>query len=489
MPSSPLVTRRRMLAGSGLAVVAAALPPRRTHAASGDTGPDGFRIIRARPGAVKLRGPELSATPIWGYDGTVPGPLLRVKRGQEVKVRLVNDLSEPTVVHWHGLRLPNAMDGVPHLTQEPIAPGRSFDYRFVAPDGGTFWYHTHFRSSGQLGRGLYGALIVDEPEPVAVDRDVLLVLDDWRLSEAGAIDEASFGSAHDAAHAGRLGQYLTVNSLDTLDIPVRTNERLRLRLINAANARVMALRLDRHRAKIMAIDGQPSEPFDARDGRVTLGPGARTDLIVDATLEGGAKAPFVLEYGRGQELLVARLVYDAGPPLRPAPLGPPQPLPPNPLPERMDFAGAFRLEVPMDGGAMSAMMMGGMMGRGMMGPGAAPGAGGIDPRAGLFWALAGRSSTGHDGAPLFQVKRGRTVVLNLPNRTAFPHAMHIHGHHFRLLDRLDDGWKPYWLDTVLIQREQSARIAFVADNPGKWLIHCHMIEHMETGMAAWFEVT
>jgi len=485
MTSTPSLSRRRFLGASGIALVGSILPAQWTVAASGETASDSFRVLRARSGEVKLRGPDQAATAIWGYDGTVPGPLLRVKRGEEVKVRLINELSEPTAIHWHGLRLPNAMDGVPHLTQEPVAPGKSFDYRFVAPDAGTFWYHTHFRSSGQLGRGLYGALIVDEPEPMAVDQDLLLVLDDWRLTEAGAIHE-SFGNAHDAAHAGRLGQYLTVNSRDTWDIPVRTNERLRLRLINAANARVMVLRLDRHQAKVIAIDGQPSELFEARGGRVTLGPGARIDLLVDATLEAGAKAPLVIEYGRSEELVVARLAYAEGEPARSAPLGEPKPLAANPLPERMDFAGAFRLDVPLDGGAMSAAMMGGMMGGGT-GPATKPR--GIDPRAGVFWALSGRSSTGHGGPPLFQVKRGRTVVLNLPNRTAFPHAMHVHGHHFRLLDRLDDGWKPYWLDTVMVEPRQGARIAFVADNPGKWLIHCHMIEHMETGMTAWFEVT
>jgi FtsP/CotA-like multicopper oxidase with cupredoxin domain len=155
----------------------------------------------------------------------------------------------------------------------------------------------------------------------------------------------------------------------------------------------------------------------------------------------------------------------------------------------MNFVNAFRLDVPLDGGAMSPAMMS-MMRSGMdPGSGGAPKPGAINPREGLFWAMADRSSAGHGGPPLFQVKRGRPVVLNFPNRTAFPHAMHLHGHHFRLLDRLDDGWKPYWLDTVLIEPRQSARIAFVADNPGKWLIHCHMIEHMETGMTAWFEVT
>jgi FtsP/CotA-like multicopper oxidase with cupredoxin domain len=401
-----------------------------------------------------------------------------VRQADGLRVRVGNGLPQATDVHWPGIRLPNAMDGAPHLTQMPIEPGASFDYRFVAPDAGTFWYHSHLRSSEQLGRGLYGALIVEEPAPVAVDQDIPLVLDDWRLGDDGQIHE-SFGLAMDASHAGRLGQYLTVNGQDSLDIPVRQNQRLRLRLINAANARVMQVRLDRHRATVMALDGQPTEAFELRNSRIILSPGSRADLFVDATLDAGATAPLVLEYGRGEELPFARLTY-RGDAARSRPLDPPKALPANPLPERINLADAYRLNVPLDGGAMSMMMRGGMMGGGMMGGMAG---------SGMFWALANRSSSGHDGPPLFRVKRGRPVVLTLGNRTAFPHAMHVHGHHFRVLERLGDGWKPYWLDTVLVDVEQTERIAFVADNPGKWMIHCHMIEHQETGMAAWFEVT
>jgi FtsP/CotA-like multicopper oxidase with cupredoxin domain len=406
-----------------------------------------------------------------------------VKRGEEVRVRLVNELPEATVIHWHGLRLPNAMDGVPHLTQAPIEPGQSFDYRFTANDAGTFWYHSHLYSSEQLERGLYGVLIVDEPESVDVDRDVTLVLDDWRLTQDGAIDEKTFRSFHDAAHAGRIGGHVTVNSAPSLDIPVKANERMRLRLVNSANARLFALRLAQHDVRVMAVDGQPAEPFLARDGRITLAPGSRADIFVDATLAPGASAPILVEDLRRQETLLARLSYEAAGAARPARRPDAKPLPANPLPERIDFRNAFRLDIPVEGGAMSDLMRRGMTGQGAETPGH-----GIDPRA-RIWTMAGFASSGHHGPALFAVRRGRAVMISFMNRTAFPHAMHLHGHHFRLLDRLDDGWRPFWLDTVLIEPQQTVRIAFVADNPGKWMIHCHMLEHMETGMAAWFEVT
>ena len=455
------------------------------------TAQNDWRILRAQPGATVLRATGTAPTAIWGYDGIVPGPTLRVRRGEEVRVRLVNGLPEPTTIHWHGLRLPNAMDGVPHLTQAPVEPGASFDYRFVAPDAGTFWYHSHQFSSEQLARGLYGALIVEEAEPVEVDRDLTLMLDDWRLNRDGSIHTESFRSMHDAAHDGRIGEHLTVNGVPQFDIPVRGNERLRLRLINAANARVMTCRLARHRAVIIALDGQPTEPFIARDSRITLSPGNRVDLFVDALLEPGSVAPLILE-DRDSQVEIARLVYDSGSPLRPAPLGEPRALPANALPARMAFSQALRIDVPLDGGMMSMAMRDMMRDRR---PGEQSAGDRSAPRraegfsGAPVWAMAGKAADGHGGPPLFRVDRGRTVVMAMANRTMFNHAMHIHGHHFRLLDALDDGWKPFWLDTVLVAPAQTSRIAFVADNPGKWMIHCHMLEHQETGMAAWFEVT
>jgi len=425
---------------------------------------------------VRLRGSQAPATAIWGYEGQVPGPLLRLKRGTELRVRLINELPEPTLIHWHGLRLPNAMDGVPHLTQQPVEPGKSFDYRFIVPDAGTFWYHTHQYSSEQLERGLYGALIVDELDPVPVDQDVVLILDDWRLTQTGAVDEASFRSPRDAAHAGRHGPLLTANSSSDFSISIRPRARVRLRLINAANARVMPIRIPGQTAWVMALDGQPAEPFIARDSRVILSPGARADLFLDMPETG--HLPVVIEDMRS-ETTVARLVAE-GAPAQPRPE--PAPLPANPLPTRIDLRNALRIDMPIEGGAMSELLMKRLR-DGMEIPGH-----GIDPAA-RFWTLSGQASSGHHGPPLFSVRRGRAVTVAFRNNTAFPHGMHLHGHHFRLLDNLDDGWKPFWLDTVLVLPRQTARIAFVADNPGKWMIHCHMLEHQETGMAAWFEVT
>jgi FtsP/CotA-like multicopper oxidase with cupredoxin domain len=429
-----LLTRRRVLS-AGIAVTAFAAAGPRNGARAAES--DGFRVLRARPGTAALRGADNPPTPIWGYDGLVPGPTLRYRRGEEVKVRLVNELPEPTSVHWHGVRLANAMDGTP-LTQAPIPPGGSFDYRFTPPDAGTYWYHPHINGSRQLGRGLSGVLIIDEAAPVMVDRDVALVLADWPRNAAGAIDAANDGSEH-----------LTVNGQSALDIPVRGNERLRLRLINAARARPFTLRLDQHRAFIMAIDGEPAEPFVARDSRLVLGPGNRIDLIVDLTLAPGSSAALLAEVPGGTVPL-ARLVYEAGAPARPSPFPDPMPLPANRLPERMDLRSALRLDLHVEGGATSG--------------------------------------TEIAAKPLFSVKRGRTVTLALMNRAASASVVHVHGHSVRLLDSLDDGWKPFWLDTIMVPGQQTLRIAFVADNPGKWMLDGLNLGSSDAGVPMWFEV-
>ena len=309
-----------------------------------------------------------------------------------------------------------------------------------------------------------------------------MVVDDWRLTDDGTI-HPSFGNFHDAMMAGRLGQYITLNSQDFLHLKVKTNERIRLR---HREHRQFAYFPTAHRQARRAGDGGRRPALPARSSRPTaccgLAPGTRIDLFLDATLEPGAKAPILVDDLRGGWLPVGNLVYDKGAPVRPAPLPEPQPLAPNPLPAKLDLANALKLDVPLDGGGM-AMMMCGMGG---MRPGSFKGHG-VPPQQ-RIWALAGISATGHDGPPLFTVPRGRTVVLNYINRTAFAHAMHMHGHHFRRFDDSGEGFKPYWLDTVIVDVERSERTAFVADNPGKWMMHCHMIEHMAAGMAAWFQV-
>ena len=186
------------------------------HAQAAD---DGFTVLKIQkvPKAILEGGKE---TQLWTYNGVNPGPEIRVQRHGDVKVRLVNRLDEPTMLHWHGIRIDNAMDGSP-LTQNPVQPGETFDYVFAAPDAGTYWYHPHVGSSRQVEQGLYGALIVADETPPADTGELTLVLDDWLINDDGVLDPQSFGDIRMAAHGGRLGNWFTVNGL-VAPAPCRT---------------------------------------------------------------------------------------------------------------------------------------------------------------------------------------------------------------------------------------------------------------------------
>jgi FtsP/CotA-like multicopper oxidase with cupredoxin domain len=432
--------------------------------------------LEPRVARVPLVGEPHPDTEVWAYDGRVPGPELRVKQGDRLRVAVKNHLPEGTTVHWHGVRVPNAMDGVAHVTQAPIAAnGGTFVYEFEAQDAGTFWYHPHSRSYEQVGRGLAGALVVEEPVPIAADRDLTWVLSDWRLTES-AQHRADFGSMFDVSHAGRIGNTVTINGFVPESLGVRAGERIRLRLVNAANARVFALEFRGHRPWIVALDGQPVEPHEPEGGRVVLGPSMRADLVLDLTGRPGDRHGVHDTYYPRNSYRLLDLAYSSEPPLESGARGAPMRLAPNPLPEP-DPARAVRHRVAMTGGMMGGMQ-GGMTGgrmtdmREMM-------------RRGMAWAMNGVIGSDHEHPLLFAVKRNASCVVELVNDTAWDHPMHLHGHAFRVLAM---NGKPTrhreWRDTVLLRARETAEIAFVADNPGDWMFHCHVLEHQAGGMMA-----
>ena len=468
------MNRRSFLSAAGSAFALSALAPGPSAAKASA----GVRVLEARQATAPLMGAAAAPTAVWAYDGRVPGPVIRAKQGEELRLRFENGLAQPSTVHWHGIRIDNAMDGVAGLTQDPVPPGGGFDYVFTPPDAGTFWYHPHNRTWEQMARGLYGLLIVEEDEPPAVDRDLALAFDDWRLGADGQIDEASLGHMRDRSHAGRLGNWLTVNGVSQPELPLRKGERLRLRLANCCNARVLSLRLDGHAAWLVALDGQPIAPYQPDDGVVTLAPAQRADLVVDAVLGPGARTA-ILEVGGDHAVETAYLAYRPGAPLREAPLPAPAALPANPLPTALDLGSALRQELLMEGGAMGRMQGARHRGRRL----------GMRELVGQGMAWAFNGTAGMTDEPLLRVARGRTAVIDMVNDTAWPHALHLHGHHFRVVERdgRPQGETP-WRDTVLLQRGERAAVAFVADNPGKWMLHCHMLEHQAAGMATWIEV-
>ena len=472
------MNRRDLLLASAAGATAAALP---FHRATASTSP---RLVAA-PTTIPLLSDAAPPVQVWGYNDTSPGPEIRVKAGERVRRRLVNKLPQPTAIHWHGIRIANAMDGAAGMTQEPVGLSQTFDYDFVAPDPGTYWYHSHDRSWEQVARGLHGPLIVEEPEPWrGADREVVLHLDDWRLVD-GQLDPASFGELFEWAHGGRIGNTFTANGRVNEEVAVRAGERLRLRLINAANARIMALRLRDHAMTIVALDGHPVPPREADDGYLVLAPAQRADVVVDMGAEPNSRAPLEVHVGNRRSEAwrpLATLVYSNE-----------KPLPrrtdavlalPDTMRHDLDLKGAKRVRLAMDGGAMGTMRQARLQGR-------------VRSMRELVsmkrvWAFNG--SAGDMDEPLFAVERGRTVELTIQNNSRWPHAIHLHGHHFQVLARLR-GREPEpvehkdWRDTVLLEPMESLRVAFDATNPGRWLLHCHMLEHQAGGMITWFEVT
>ena len=471
------ISRRRFVAGAAASMAAAALPfSRGSMAAQPDASLANPMLLHTAPGKAQLLPAPQPTTPVWSFNGSVPGPELRVPQGAKVRVRVRNGLAEETTVHWHGVRVPNGMDGVPHLTQPPIKPGGEFLYEFDAVDAGTFWYHPHQRSFEQVGRGLYGALIVEEPEPVRVDRDIVWVLDDWRLLTNGAIRD-DFGNGHDRSHGGRFGNAITVSgqSLDKFD--VQPGERIRLRLINAANARTFGLEFTGHEPIVVAIDGQPVTPHAAPAGRVVLGAAMRVDVVIDMAGEPGGSFPVVDTFYEGLEYKLLDLAY-GNDRLRTSVPDWPLELPPNPLSEP-DLDAAETHEIVFNGGMMGGMVMA-EMGRTMHG---GPSGMMTMMRSGRMWFINGEAADGHTSEPFLTLARGSSHRLEMVNATAWHHPIHFHGHSFRVLTRNGTPTaRREWQDTVLMAPREKVEIAFVADNPGDWMFHCHVLEHQAAGM-------
>ena len=460
MTDIPL-SRRHFLAGTG----ALALLPRTAFATTPET-------LTAQIAQAQIAPASYPQTEVYSYGGQFPGPLIRAKQGARITRTLANDLPVPTSIHWHGIRIDNAMDGVAGLTQEAVPAGGRFDYDFAVPDAGTYWYHAHTNSMEQVARGLYGPLIVEEASPPDVDRDEVLMLDDWLLDPESAQFDPSFDSPMERSHAGRYGNLIGTNGRFGYRLAARRGDRLRLRLINTANARIFGLRLQGLTGWTVALDGMPLETPEPVADDIVLAPAQRVDLIVDVTAADGEEV-MILRFDDDDQWRT-QVGFDVvgQSPLRPAA---PTPLPPNPGMSHVDLDRATRLDMRMEGGAMGNMPMGRMNGRTM----------GFREMvsAGMFWTLAGVA--GMSEAPFARLARGEHVRLTITNDTVFPHAMHLHGQHFR---EIVDGKQGPMRDTILSLPRETMDIAFVADNPGKWLFHCHMLGHAASGMTTWIDV-
>ncbi len=413
--------------------------------------------------------------------GAVPAPIIRLSAGDTLKATIRNQLPVETSVHWHGLALRNDMDGVPPLTQQPIAAGSSFDYEFIAPDPGTYWFHPHV--GAQLDSGLYGALIIEDPnEPLAYDDEWVIVLDDWLdgvtatpdevlaelsrgMGDMGGMDDMfmRMGNTLMGATSDLLGgdagdvyyPHYLINGKPAADPAQFTGtpgSRVRIRLINAGGDTAFRIAIGGHRLTVTHTDGFPVESVEVDS--VLLGMGERYDLLV--TLGDGA-FPLVAQAEGKRERAFAVVRTGGGG-------APPQDAVLSELDS--DQVGTAAILTATTGVALDAKAADREITLTLTGS-----------MADYDWGINGqRFDPTQPLRDAHAVRAGERVRLRMVNETEMWHPFHLHGHTYQ---HSDGGPRK---DTSIILPKQTLTVDFDADNPGQWAAHCHNIYHAETGM-------
>lgn len=412
----------------------------------------------------------------WGYNGTLPGPEIRLKQGDRLRATVRNRLPAETTIHWHGLPIPNSMDGVPNVTQPAIKAGEDFTYDFTVPVSGSYLYHSH--AGLQLDRALYGALIVEpRQEPLSYDREFTLVIDDWLDGLPGTPEETMrqlVAQGDTMAGMGDMGamgsmaappesppdvvypRYL-INGRPAetpLELTVKQGERVRLRLINPSGATIYRIALAGHRLQVTHADGQPVEPVEV--DVVRLGMGERYDVLVTMNRSGVWQLAAAAEGTSQLARAVVRYQGSVG-----------APPPPDAVPG--ELRGQLLL-YPMLKAAPTLQAPPPTQPEQVF-PVKLAGGGGQ-----YVWTI---NDAVFASADPIAVPRGRHIRFTIQNMSMMPHPMHLHGHFFQLVNGTGRGPLK---DTVVVEPMQSLSLDWVADNPGRWAFHCHNLYHQDAGM-------
>ena len=398
-----------------------------------------------------------TSTPVWTYGGSLPGPLIKAKVGDRLIVHFKNNLPDSTSIHWHGVRVPNNMDGVPNVTQDPVPAGGEFTYDFILRDAGTYWYHPHINSAAQVGWGMYGPIVVEDPnDPEEFGDELVLVLSDMSLDENGQFLPADGGGAFSDLF-GREGIILLVNGKVDPTLKVRKGKQQRWRVINAARSRYYTLRYNRQPLIRLGGDNGLAEHSETVD-EIILVPSERTDFVFTPIDEPGSsnwfkwyptERGFGSTYNRyAEDIMLIETVAET-----------------EVVPETIPFA--LRTIEPIDITGAKELL--------------------IDLTITFPYAASGNSSVemGINGIPYWdsspiEAKVGETHIWNVRNNTEFNHPFHLHGYFFQVLD---DNRILEWKDSVDIPVETELKLAVRFDErPGTWMYHCHILDHAEVGM-------
>ncbi len=403
-----------------------------------------------------------------------PPPVLRGKRGEPMRLAVHNTTPDYTAMHWHGLRIPNGMDGVPYLTQMPIGEGETFVYEFTPPDAGTYWYHPHCMTMSQMAHGLTGVMVIDEDDDPGFDSESVINLRDFRLQDDGSF--LPYYTARGAARGGTHGNVLTANWQQGPIYDHGSGTLVRLRVVNTDTTRIYRLHLGDALAWIIAWDGHPVDqdlPLPTKDTPMLVGPGQRVDFAVQMPEHEGQVVELTAELpGRRTQVMATLRSLGATSARSLAAL---RPLAKNPLAipdldtaELHEFVFGWTPEggVPNDGYC-------GSLGYSFWSINRTP------------WAGDAAEGTG----PLATLERGKSYVLRLRNESPNLHPIHLHGLAFVPLRSNLRTLPQLWTDTALLLKDEIIEIALVADNPGDWAFHCHVIEHQKTGLAGYLRVT
>lgn len=512
-PATAEPSRRETVLGLALAVLSL-LP------ATGQAKP--ARVVRLRAVQVRRRlgnahQPESTlfrllevdagGTPATASDsrGDATFTVIRGREGEPFQIEIENALDQPASFHLRGMRGPNRDDGVAGLTTLALAPGARTTIPIPALQTGTFLLTPVLPGtvSEQSARGLHAAVIVEEKASPGFDHDFVLAVGDWRLDETGVL-AGDFGARRDAARVGRLGNRLVANGrLAPGMMTVRPGAWLRIRVINVSNARLVPLTVEGFPAQVYAIDSTPCQPFDPLKRTVILTPSSRIEIVLQAPAEAGRAGAIEAKLGDGFPIFRFRT---EGVPLPER--GKLAALPDPGLPTAIPLQGALRAQLIVTGGleALDPKTSASGSAAAELDPAALEkrfpdptriftvrsgieSAGSRSARAPVGAMPSYEVLTGYSGRPIASIRRGSALVLAFLNRTAWPQVLAVHGHAFRLLHPFDDGWEPYFLDTLYLAPGTTARIALVADNPGKWAIRSTIAEHLASGVVTWFEVT